>query len=355
THPTTTTHQAWRDKMQRAQRSAHANYAFFFGATNDNLETLRELDPTTTCGIKIFMGSSTGNMLVDNSDILEQIFASTPLLIATHCEDTPTIQNNFKRAQERYGVDIPIALHPHIRSEEACFLSSSRAVELAKKHGTRLHVLHISTARELSLFENRPLDQKHITAEACIHHMFFCDEDYARLGTQIKCNPAIKTKRDRDAILNAIRNDVIDVIATDHAPHTWEEKQAPYPSAPSGLPLIQHSLLSLLEHVQRQRLTLEQVVQKTSHRVADLFRIRDRGFIREGYWADLVLVDPNQTTTVTQENIAYACGWSPFLGHTFPASIDATIVSGALAYYEGKLQPKPRGQALTFHAEPGSA
>lgn len=346
--PTTTDQDALQDKRNRAKDRSYANYSFYFGATNDNLEEVKRVDPSTTCGIKVFMGSSTGNMLVDQTQILESIFACAPTLVATHCEDTPTILANEQKALATYGEDIPMSMHPIIRDEEACYLSSSLAVSLAKRHGTRLHVLHISTAKELELFSNAPLHEKKITAEACVHHMYFSQDDYERLGSWIKCNPAIKSSQDRDAILQAIRDGVIDVIATDHAPHTKEEKAQSYRKAPSGLPLVQHSLLTLLEHVQQGRLTIEEVVQKTSHNVAELFAIQERGYIREGYWADLVLVDPNNTTTVTQESIAYHCGWSPFLGHTFPASVDTTIVSGHLAWHEGKVHPQASGQMMLF-------
>ncbi len=347
--PTTTDRSALQDKFARAKGRSFANYSFYLGATNDNLEQIKRADPTEICGIKVFMGSSTGNMLVDQEPILEGIFAHAPTLVATHCEDTPTIQANEQAALARYGEQIPISMHPMIRSEEACFASSSLAVALAKRHGTRLHVLHISTARELELFSDAPVAQKRITAEACVHHLFFCDADYSRLGTWIKCNPAIKRAQDRDAILQALRDGVIDVIATDHAPHTREEKAQPYRKAPSGLPLVQHSLLSLLEHVHHHRLSIEEVVQKTSHNVATIFGLEDRGYIREGYWADLVLVDPHAQTPVTQESLAYRCGWSPFLGHTFPARVDSTLVSGHLAWHDGQLHPHAVGQPLRFH------
>ncbi len=349
--PTTTDQRALQDKFDRAKGRSFANYSFYLGATHDNLEEIKRIDPLEVCGIKVFMGSSTGNMLVDQEDTLDAIFAHAPTLVATHCEDTPSILAQEQAALARFGEDIPAWMHPIIRSEEACFLSSSLAVELAKRHGTRLHVLHISTARELALFSNAPLAQKRITAEACVHHLFFCDADYPRLGMGIKCNPAIKRAEDREALLQAVRDGVIDVIATDHAPHTREEKAQPYRKAPSGLPLVQHSLLSLLEHVHHKKLSIEEVVQKTSHNVAELFGIQERGYIREGYWADLVLVDPLATTEVTEDSLAYRCGWSPFLGHTFPARIDSTLVSGHLVWHEGVLHPQAVGQKLRFHKE----
>lgn len=349
--PTTTTTEALDHKLAIAARSAAANYAFYFGATNDNLEQIKQVDPRKICGVKVFMGSSTGNMLVDAPKTLEGIFATSPTLIATHCEDTPMIKANEEKAREQYGEDVPFHMHPVIRDVEACYASSSMAVGLAKKHSAQLHILHLTTAKELSLFEAGPVEAKKITAEACVHHMTFCDEDYEALGARIKCNPAIKSATDRAAILQAIRDDVIDVIATDHAPHTQEEKSKSYFQAPSGLPLVQHSLLALMEQVHDGHLTLEQVVHKTSHAVATLFKIQERGFIREGYWADLVLIDPKGNTPITDQGVLYQCGWSPFAGRTFRSEVMTTFVSGQLAYHQGSVQPDLKGMALTFQRD----
>jgi dihydroorotase len=351
--PPTTTHEAFANKLAHAAETSRANYGFYFGATNDNLEAVKRVDPAMTCGIKIFMGSSTGNMLVDETKVLEGIFAHAPTLVATHCEDTPMIKANEATARERFGEDVPFSEHPVIRDAEACYASSSLAVSLAKKHDTRLHILHLTTAKELSLFEAGPVTDKRITAEACVHHLWFCDEDYERLGASIKCNPAIKSAADRAAIQQAVLDDVIDVIATDHAPHTAEEKGRSYFQAPSGLPLVQHSLLSLLEHVHDGRFSLEVIAKKASHAVAELFSIRERGFVREGYWGDLVLVDMNATTPVTSENVLYKCGWSPFEGYTFRSRVVATLMSGQLAYHNGKVFDDIRGQALAYDRDGG--
>ena len=345
-NPLTVTHEALADKHVRAADHSSANYAFYFGATNDNLETIKTVDPTLTCGVKVFMGASTGNMLVDNPDTLEGIFASTPLIVATHCEDTPTILANEAQAKAKFGDDIPITEHPYIRSEEACFRSSSMAVELAKRHGTRLHVLHLTTAKEMQLFEPGPLANKHITAEACVHHLFFDETWYPEKGADIKCNPAIKTPADRLALQQAIREDRIDVIATDHAPHTAEEKARTYPGAPAGLPLVQHALVSLFELVHQGVLDVETVVRKTSHAPAELFGVRERGFIREGYHADLVLVDDRQLCD--PQEIYAKCGWSPFSGIDLHGRIRATWVNGYLRYQDGKLIDGPNGMPLQF-------
>ncbi|HOZ86835.1 MAG TPA: dihydroorotase, partial [Bacteroidia bacterium] len=336
-------------KYQRASECSLANYTFFMGATNKNIDELLKIDYSKVCGVKIFMGSSTGDMLVDDEKALENIFSKVDALIATHCEWDPMIKENQKRMVEEYGEDLPAYFHPVIRSEEACFKSSSAAVALAKKHNSRLHVLHISTAKELSLFTNKiPLKEKRITAEACIHHLWFSDEDYKTKGNFIKWNPAIKTAYDRERIFEAVLNDTIDVIATDHAPHTLDEKKLPYLKAPSGGPLVQHSILAMLDFYHDKKISLEKIVQKMSHNVADLFRIKNRGFIREGYFADLVLVDLNKTTTVSKESILYKCGWSPFEGHTFKSSIVKTFVNGHLVYDEGKFDEATKGQRLHF-------
>ena len=334
--PPTTSHQALLEKHRLAASKSVANYAFYFGASNQNLAEILALDTRLACGIKVFMGASTGDMLVDDPKTLEQIFANSPLLIATLCEDTPTILANEARFRQQHGEQIPIECHPLIRSEEACYRSSSLAVELAKRHGTRLHVLHLTTARELALFSAGPLADKRITAEVCVHHLFFNDGDYRNKGTLIKCNPAIKQESDRLALLQAVRDDRIDIIATDHAPHLLDEKARPYAQAPSGLPLVQDALLVLLELVQQGQLTLEQVVAKSSHRVAELFAIRDRGYLREGYHADLVLVDPLTPTEVTRTKVLSKCGWSPFEGHRFTHSIHTTLVNGQILYRRGQ-------------------
>ena len=349
--PQTINNEALLNKHARAAARSMANYAFYLGATNDNLQDIKSVDTAKACGIKVFMGASTGNMLVDDERTLENIFAHSPLLIATHCEDTPTILANEARAKAQFGDAIPIGQHPSIRSAEACYKSSSLAVSLAKRFGSRLHVLHLTTARELSLFEPGPLAGKRITAEACVHHLFFNDTWYAPLGADIKCNPAIKTRTDQLAIKQAVRDDRIDVIATDHAPHTREEKSADYLAAPSGLPLVQHALLTLLEHVKAGELTIEQVAQKTAHAPATLFDVAERGFVREGYWADLVVIDPNATTVVDDEPVYAKCGWTPFRGMTFHSRITHTFVNGALAYANGDFDEALRGRPLTFNRD----
>ncbi len=351
TVPNTLTQRLLEDKYEIASRSSLANYSFFMGAANDNLAEVLKTNPREICGIKVFMGSSTGNMLVDNQEILENIFAEAPTLIAVHCEDEATVQHNLHTYLEEYGEEgLTVQMHPLIRSAEACYLSSSKAVELAKKHNTRLHILHISTARETELFDNSvPLSQKRITAEACIHHLWFSDADYRQKGNFIKWNPAVKTSTDRAAILEAVLNGKIDVIATDHAPHTLAEKEQPYAKAPSGGPLVQHALQALLDMVHQGKLTLQELVQKTAHNTATLFQIESRGFIREGYWADLVLVDLNKPYTVTKENILSKCGWSPFQGHQFTSSIIHTLVSGNVVYSDGKIIEVDTGHRLLFN------
>jgi dihydroorotase len=346
--PATTDIGALEDKYNRAAGRARANYAFYLGATNDNIDQIRAVQPGDAAGIKVFMGASTGAMLVDDEQVLEKIFADSPLLIATHCEDTPMINANEERARQQYGEDVPMSEHPRIRSEEACYKSSSLAVELARRHDSRLHVLHLTTAKELDLFAAGPAAGKRITAEACVHHLFFDESDYARLGAKIKCNPAIKTAADREALLQAVADDRIDVIATDHAPHTAEEKASTYFHAPAGLPLVQHALLMMLEHVHSGRFTIEQVVQKTSHAVTDVFGVRDRGYIREGYFADLVLVDPDQPTAVQRKELLYKCGWSPLEGYKFRSSIRATLVNGEVVWLDGQLSGVVAGQRLNF-------
>ncbi|MCY3622736.1 MAG: dihydroorotase [Gammaproteobacteria bacterium] len=346
--PQTVTPGALLDKHTRAAGRSLANFGFYFGATNDNLEAIKAVDVTKACGVKVFMGASTGDMLVDDPDTLEGIFASCPLVIATHCEDTPTILANEAAARAEFGDAVPIEKHPEIRSEEACYKSSSLAVSLAKRHGSRLHVLHLTTAREMDLFEPGPISGKRITAEACVHHLFFNDSWYGPLGNDLKCNPAVKTRADQLALRHAVVEDRIDVIATDHAPHTAEEKAAPFIDAPAGLPLVQHALLSLVEHVKAGEFTIEQVVQKTAHAPATLFEIAERGYIREGYWADLTVIDPDAHTVVDEEPVHAKCGWSPFRGFTFRSRITHTFVNGNLAYVDGRLHDVPMGVALEF-------
>lgn len=349
TVPNTLTQNLLQDKYNIAANNSLANYSFYMGAANDNLEEVLKTNPKEVCGIKVFMGSSTGNMLVDNERTLEEIFSQTPILIATHCEDEATIQRNMTAFRDRFGDQLTSAMHPEIRSAEACFISSSKAVALARKYNARLHVLHISTVRELDLFdEDMPLEQKKITAEACIHHLWFSDLDYAKKGNFIKWNPAVKTEADRDGILQGVLSGAIDVIATDHAPHTYDEKNKPYLQAPSGGPLVQHALIALLDMYHDGKMSLEQIVQKTAHNTAICFNVEKRGFIREGYWADLVLVDLNKPYVVGTENNLSKCGWSPFDGYTFRSSINKTFVSGKLVYDEGAIIETSPGQRLLF-------
>jgi dihydroorotase len=348
TKPPATDHAALEWKYARAAEVSRVNYAFYFGATNDNLEAIRTLDKFAAPGIKVFMGASTGNMLVDDPAVLDAIFAETPVPIITHCEDTPTILANEAKARERWGDDIPAEQHPLIRSREACVMSTKLAISLARKHGTRLHVLHISTADECALFEPGPVAGKRITAETCVHFLHFTDADYARLGHRIKCNPAIKTAADRDGITRALAEGRIDVLATDHAPHLAAEKAEPYVRAPSGLPLVQYALQCAIERVLDGKLTLERVVEAVSHAPATLFNVRERGFIREGYFADLVLVDPAKPHLVTAGDVLSKCGWSPFEGYTFRSSIAATFVNGELAWRDGQLDDSVRGKRLEF-------
>ena len=349
TIPQATTLVELEKKYTRASQCSLANYSFFMGGTNHNLEEALKVDYSKVCGLKIFMGSSTGDMLVDHQEVLEGFFSKIKALIATHCEFDPMIKENQARIVAEYGEDIPAYFHPVIRNAEACYKSSSMAAELAKKYNTRLHILHISSAKELSLFTNKiPLKEKRITAEACIHHLWFSDDDYQTKGNFIKWNPSVKTAYDRAKIFEAVLNDTIDVIATDHAPHTLEEKNQTYLKAPSGGPLVQHSILAMLDFYHDKKIKLEKIVQKMSHNVADLFRIENRGYIREGYFADLVLVNLNKPTTVTKENILYKCGWSPFEGHTFKSSIMKTFVNGHLVYDEGKFDESKFGSRMSF-------
>ncbi|WP_293790520.1 dihydroorotase [uncultured Pedobacter sp.] len=349
TVPNTLTQELLADKYDIAAQTSLANYSFYMGASNDNIEEVLKTDPKNVCGIKVFMGSSTGNMLVDNEKTLEHIFSKAPILVATHCEDEATIRHNLAEYKAKYGDDLTIEMHPLIRSAEACYKSSSLAVELAKRYQTRLHILHISTAKEIALFDNTiPLKNKKITAEACVHHLWFNDKDYTQKGNFIKWNPAVKTEDDQNGVLAGVLNDHIDVIATDHAPHTLAEKQQAYAQAPSGGPLVQHALPALLEMHLQGKISLEKIVEKTAHNLAICFDIEKRGFIREGYWADLVLVDLNDPWKVTKLNNFYKCGWSPFDGDTFQASITHTFVSGNLAYVKGKFTTDQIGRRLNF-------
>lgn len=349
TNPQTVTVSALEDKYRIASEKSLINYSFNIGATNNNLEEVLKADPAKVCGIKIFMGSSTGNMLVDNEKALQDLFREAHMIISSHCEDEPTVRKNSELYRQKFGEDVPIRMHPLIRSREACYLSSSYAIRLASEYNTKLHIFHLSTADEMKLFSNElPLNEKRITAEVCVHHLWFDDTDYDRLGTLIKWNPAIKTKYDREALQEAVKNNRIDVIATDHAPHTLEEKSATYFKAPSGGPLIQHSLAIMLELWHRKIFTIEKIVEKMCHNPAILFNIKGRGFIREGYKADLCLVDPHNSWTVKKENILYKCGWSPFEGETFRSKVVKTIVNGAIVYDDGKIDENYRGQRLLF-------
>ena len=349
TVPNTLTQDLLEEKYRLGAQKSIGNYSFFMGVSNDNIGEVLKTNPNDVCGIKIFMGSSTGSMLVDDERTLETIFSSAPLLVATHCEDEATIKSNLELYKKEFGDDLPVKYHPLIRSAAGCYKSSHLAVSLAKKYNTRLHILHISTALETELFRNDiPLEQKKITAEACIHHLWFSDDDYERLGNLIKWNPAIKASTDREAIWKALLDNRIDVVATDHAPHTLEEKSKNYLNAPSGGPLVQHSLIAMLEFYHKQKISLERIAQKMAHSVARCFRIVDRGFIREGYFADLVLVDLNKTYTVTKENILAKCGWSPFDGVTFRSSVTHTFVNGKLVYHDGKIIENGNGMRLKF-------
>ena len=351
TAPPTTDRQALAEKRGRARGRCFANYAFYLGATNDNLEEIRRIRHPEACGVKVFMGASTGNMLVDEPAVLEGIFAAAPLPVVTHCEDTPTILANEARFRARYGDAVPLSAHPLIRSAEACYRSSSLAVKLARRHGTRLHVLHLSTARELELFQPGPLAAKRITAEVCVHHLWFDESRYEDLGTRIKCNPAIKTRADRDGLLQGVLDDRIDVIATDHAPHTLEEKSRPYFEAPAGLPLVQHSLQMLMECHLAGKIPLTSIPEKAAHNPAILFGIADRGFVREGFFADLVAVDVNESEVVTVDELAYKCGWSPLEGERFSSSIHMTMLNGEVVFQGGRVASQPFGRHLEFVGE----
>ncbi|MBP6533103.1 MAG: dihydroorotase [Bacteroidia bacterium] len=349
TVPNTLTQSLLQDKYDLASTKSLANYSFFMGVSNDNYDEVMRTNKKTVCGIKIFMGSSTGNMLVDQPSTLERIFGNSELLIATHCEDEKTILNNLEKARNQFGENVPMWMHPQIRSAEACYLSSSFAVELAKSKGSRLHVLHISTAKEVDLFDNTiPLGKKRITAEACVHHLFFDESDYERLGTKIKWNPAVKTAEDKAAILKGVLENKIDVIATDHAPHTLEEKSKTYFNAPSGGPLVQHALLSLMEHYHDGKITIEKIAEKTSHALSECFGIPDRGYIREGYYADLVLINPNKEFKVTESNLLYKCKWSPFENYAFRSTIEKTFVNGNLVFDNNNFDESIKGQRLAF-------
>jgi dihydroorotase len=349
TIPQATTQEELAKKYARANECSLANYSFFMGGTNDNVEEILKTDPKTVCGIKLFMGSSTGDMLVDNEQTLRNIFAKTAMLIATHCEDEATVRKNTAEFVVKYGEDIPFDAHPLIRNEEACYLSSKLATDLAKEYNSRLHILHISTAKEIELFTNKiPLAEKRITAEVCVHHLTFNDTHYAQKGSLIKCNPAIKSEADQKALWYALNNDYFDIIATDHAPHTWEEKQNKYAKAPSGLPLVQHSLQLMLEHAKMGKITVNKVIQKMCHAPADLFGVQKRGYLREGYHADIVILNPETQVEVAKSNLLYKCGWSPLEGEIFTTVIEQTIVSGHIAYSFGKFDESKKGERLVF-------
>ncbi len=350
TNPQTVTQELLEKKYRRAAEVSAANYSFYMGATNDNLKEIVKTDPATVCGIKVFMGSSTGNMLVDDEQALSEIFRNAPTLVATHCEDEATIQKNIEIARGRYGEHVPMSRHAHIRSDEACYISSSKAVNLASKSGTRLHILHLSSEKEMSLFTAGKVTDKHITAEVCVHHLWFDELDYLTLGTRIKWNPSVKTRKDKEALWEALLADKIDVIATDHAPHTAEEKNNTYFKAPSGGPLVQHSLVAMLEMSRKGFISVEKVIQKMCHAPADLFRIDRRGYIREGYFADLVLIDPAKSWRVSSENILYKCGWSPFEGVEFSHSVVSTFVNGELVFGNGEIKNNVLGTQLRFNS-----
>lgn len=350
TIPNTLTQELLEEKYQSAAQKSLANYSFYMGASNDNIDELVKTNPKKVCGIKVFMGSSTGNMLVDDNDVLEEIFSKAPTLIAVHCEDETTVRKNNTRYFSKYGEDAPSEIHPLIRSSEACYLSSSKAVDLAKKHNTRLHILHLSTEAEMDLFDNStPLEEKRITAEVCIHHLWFSDENYKEKGNFIKWNPAVKKSSDRDALLNSLLSGKIDVVATDHAPHTLEEKTKPYFQSPSGGPMVQHALVAMLELYHKGKISLEKIVEKMCHHPAKLFQVMNRGFIREGYFADLVLVDINDAWKVEKEGLFYKCGWSPMEGLTFRSKVHKTFVNGFLAFDNGEINENNRGKRIIFN------
>jgi dihydroorotase len=349
TIPQATTQEELAKKYVRAADCSVGNYSFFMGGTNDNIAEVLKTNPKDVCGIKLFMGSSTGDMLVDNEDTLRSIFSQTPMLIATHCEDEATVRKNTADFVAKYGEDIPMDAHPLIRNEEACYLSSKMASDLAKEYNARLHILHISTAKEIELFTNKiPMAEKRITAEVCVHHLTFNDTHYAQKGSLIKCNPAIKSEADQQALWYALNNDYFDIIATDHAPHTWDEKQNKYTKAPSGLPLVQHSLQLMLEHAKMGKITVNKVIEKMCHAPAELFAVEKRGYLREGYHADIVVLNPETQVEVSKSNILYKCGWSPLEGEIFTTAVEQTIVSGHLAYSNGKFDESKKGERLTF-------
>ncbi len=349
TVPNTLTQELLEEKYKIAAKTSLANYSFYMGASNDNVAEILKTNARNVCGVKIFMGASTGNMLVDNIDTLNAIFSKTKMLVATHCEDEPTIQANSNLFRERYGENVPIEAHPLIRSDEACYKSSKLAVGLAKIYGTRLHVLHLSSAKEMALFENKlPLSRKKITTEVCVHHLWFNSSDYPEKGTMIKWNPAIKTREDQQALWNALLDNTLDIVATDHAPHTKDEKKNKYFKAPSGGPLVQHSLLAMLDFWRMGKISLEKVVEKMCHAPAVCFQVEKRGFIREGYHADLVIIDPELNTIVDPSTILYKCGWSPFEGHIFGSRVTHTFVNGNLVYENGAFYETIKGQRLLF-------
>lgn len=349
TKPAALTQELLADKYEIARNKSLANYSFFMGASNDNIEEVLKTDEKNVCGVKIFMGSSTGNMLVDDRTTLDNLFSKVPLLIATHCEDEATIRGNMELYRQKYGEEVPIKYHPLIRNVEGCYKSSSLAIELAKKHNTRLHILHISTAEELKLFRNDiPLAEKRITSEVCVHHLHFDSRQYDTLQTQIKCNPAVKEPRHKRALFKALLDDRLDIIATDHAPHTWEEKQGTYFKAPSGVPLIQHTLPMMLKFYHKGKISLERIVEKMCHAPAICFQVAERGFAREGYWADLAIVDVNKKWKVSKKNIHYKCAWSPFENKFFRGKVLSTIVSGHLAYQDGVFYEDKKGERLSF-------
>lgn len=350
TVPNAVTQELLEQKYEIASQTSYANYSFMMGATNDNLEEVLKTNPKNVAAIKIFLGSSTGNMLVDREEILEKIFSNTKMIICVHCEDETTIKNNLAAYKEKYGDDIPMNCHHLIRSSDACYISSSKAIELAKKTGARLHIFHLSTAKEMELFQNDiPLEEKQITAEVCLHHLWFTDKDYDTKGTLIKWNPAVKTQNDKDALWEALLDNRIDVIATDHAPHTFEEKQNPYTSAPSGGPLVQHSVVAMFEAYHQGKISVEKIVEKMAHNPAKLFQIDRRGFIKEGFYADLAIVNPNSSWTASKDNILYKCGWSPFENYTFNSKITHTFVNGTLVYENGQVKDIQNGKRLEFN------
>ena len=349
TNPNTTTVEEFNKKITIASNDSFSNFSFMFGGTNDNIDEIKKLDPLEVAGIKLFLGSSTGKMLIDNINAIEKIFLSTSLPISAHCEDEQIIRNNSKKYKEIYGDNIPIEYHPEIRSVDACYKSSKYATDLAKKTGARLNVFHISTQKELDLFENKlPVEEKKITAEVCAHHLWFTDKDYKKFGSKIKWNPAIKSQIDKNSLWNAVKEDKIDIIASDHAPHTEIEKQNSYFNCPSGGPMVQHTIISLLEECPKHGVSIEKIVEKIAHNPSKVFNIKKRGFIKEGYYADIVLIDPNSPTSVTKKSLLYKCGWSPFEGITFSSSIHSTILNGRVVYSNGKVNQTPNGKKLIF-------